>query len=150
MPERLVAAVEKDRTDDRLDRVGQDRRPLRAAISGLALGQSQHLGQSQAQRGAVQAVFAHQVRAHAGEVALVAVREALEQQAGDRQAQHRIAQELKPLVVVGAPAAVGEGPRQQGRLCKAVAQALLQSVEAGVHRGYFVRPSYLMSRNTGP
>jgi hypothetical protein len=66
----------------------------------------------------VQAVLAHQVGADAGQVAFVGARETLVQQAGDRQAQHRIAQELEALVVVGAAAAVRERTRQQAGWAK--------------------------------
>ena len=105
-------------------------------------------------RDALQAVLAHEVRAHAREVAFVAAREALEQQAGDRQVQHRVAQELEALVVVGAMAAVRQRALHQRRAGKAVAQALLQGFQAGVagevHGHYFERPSYFSSRYTGP
>ena len=85
------------------------------------------------QRQAVQAVLAHQVRTDARQVAFVGAREALVQQAGDGQTQHGVAQELEPLVVVGAAAAVRERARQQPRLAEDMAQPLLQGVESRVH-----------------
>ena len=110
------AAVEEGRADQRLERVGQDRRAQRAAAAGLALAEAQQLGQAELERGAIQAVLAHQVGADAGQVALVGIAEAVEQQARDDQAQDRVAEELEALVVVGAEAAVGERPFQQGRV----------------------------------
>jgi hypothetical protein len=71
------------------------------------------LGQAQRERGAVQAVLAHEVGAHARQVAFVAAGEAFVQQRRHCQAQHRVAQEFKPLVVIGTPAAVGQRALQQ-------------------------------------
>ena len=81
----------------------------------------------------MQAVLADQVGADAGEVAFVGAGEALEQQARDDQAQDGVAEELEPLVVVGAEAAMGQGPLQERRVGEAVADALLQGDEAGIH-----------------
>ena len=148
----VEAAVEEGGADQRLERVGQDRRALRAAAAGFALGQAQHLRQAERQRGAVQAVLAHQVGAHARQVAFVRAGEALVQQRRDGQVQHRVAEELEPLVVVGAEAAVRQRARQQRGLRKAMAQALLQGVERGLRcmfAAYLERPSYLISRYTG-
>ena len=96
-------------------------------------GHSKRANSTELQRGTVQAVLAHQVGADAGEVAFVGIAEAVEQQAGDRQAQDRVAEELEPLVVVGAEAAVGQGPLQEARVGEAVADALLEDDEAGIH-----------------
>jgi hypothetical protein len=102
----------------------------------------------------VQAVLAHEVGAHAREVAFVAVGQAFVEQARDRQAQHGIAQEFQPLVVLGAPAAVRERTPQQLGPREGVAQALLQGLqrrcEPRIDAAYLDRPSYLMSTYTGP
>jgi hypothetical protein len=77
----------------------------------------------------VQAVLAHQVRAHARQVALVGAGESARTAGRDRQAQHRVAEELEPLVVVGAEAAVRQRALQQALGSReAVAQPLLQGV----------------------
>ena len=127
------AAVLEGRADQRLERVGEDRGAQRAAAAGLALAQAQQLGQAELQGGAVQAVLAHQVGADPGQVALVGIAEAVEQQAGDGQAEHGVAEELETLVVVGAEAAVGQGPLQEAGVGEAVADALLQDDETGIH-----------------
>jgi hypothetical protein len=44
-----------------------------------------------------------------------------------------VAEELEPLVVVGAEAAVGQGPLQEAGVGEAVADALLKNDEAGIH-----------------
>ena len=127
------AAVLEGGADQGLEGVGQDRGAQGAAAAGLALAQAEQLGQAELQGGAVQAVLAHQVGADAGQVALVGVAEAVEQEAGDGQAQDGVAEELETLVVVGAEAAVGQGPLQEAGVGEAVADALLQDDEAGIH-----------------
>ena len=150
---RLEAAVEERRADQRLERVGEDRRALGAAAARLALRQAQHVGQAERQRHAVQAVLAHQVGPHAGQVAFVRTGEALEQQARDGQAEHRVAEELEALVVIGAEAAMGQRAGQQPGLREAVAEPLLQLIEKRIHpgRAQLERecPRYLISRKTG-
>jgi hypothetical protein len=69
------------------------------------------------------------VGANTGEVTLVRAGEALEQQAGYRQAEHGIAEEFEALVVIGAEAAVRQRARQQRRLPEAVADAALEIVD---------------------
>jgi len=137
----VEAAVEEGGADDGLERVGEDGHALRAAAAGLALGQAQHLGQPQRQGDLVQAVLAHEVRADAREVAFVGAGEAVEQQARDGEAQHRIAEELEPFVVIGAEAAVPQRPLEQAFLCEAVAESLLQGGETGIHDGQATSPS---------
>ncbi len=127
------AAVEEGRADQRLERVGEDRRAQRAAAARLAFTEAQRLGQAELERGTVQAVFANEMGADARQVAFVGVAEAVEQQARDDQAQDRVAEELEALVVVGTEAAVGERAFQQGRVAEPVADALLQCYEAGIH-----------------
>ena len=129
----LQAAVEEGGADQRLEGVGQDRCAQGAAAARLALAEAQRLGQAELERGPVQAVLAHQMGADAGEVALVGAAEAVEEEARDDQAQHRVAEELEPLVVVGAEAAVGQRALQERRIAEAVADALLERDERRVH-----------------
>ena len=81
----------------------------------------------------MQAVLAHQMGADAGQIALVGAGEAFVQQAGHGQAQHGIAEELEPLVVVGAEAAVRQRAGQQFGLAEAVTEALLEGSDLGAH-----------------
>ena len=124
-PSRKVAPISASSASARID--ARSAPPPRASPSP----RRSDFGQAELRRGAVQAVLAHQVGANAGQVAFVGVAEAVEQQAGDGQAQDRVAEELEPLVVVGAEAAMRERPFQQRRIGEAVADALLQCVEAG-------------------
>ena len=130
---RLQAAVEEGRADQRLERVGQDRRAQGAAAARLALAEAERLGQAELERGAIEAVFADEVGANARQVALVGVAEAVEQQARDDQAEDGVAEEFEALVVVGAVAAMGERSFQERRVGEAVTDALLECVEAGIH-----------------
>jgi hypothetical protein len=77
----------------------------------------------------VQHVLAHQVGADAGQVALGGFVVLLEQQIGDCHVQHRVAEELKPLVVVGAKAAVCERADEQLALAEGVTQALREGIK---------------------
>ena len=129
----VEAAVLEGRADQRLERVGEDRGAQRAAAARFAFAEAQQLGQAELQRGAVQAVLAHEMGANAGQVALVGAAEAVEQQARDDQAQDRVAEEFEALVVVGAEAAVGQRPLQEAGVGKAVSDALLEDDEAGIH-----------------
>jgi hypothetical protein len=81
----------------------------------------------------VQAVLAHQ-GAQARQVALGAVAQGLVQHVGHAQPQHRVAQELQALVVVGRMAAVRQRALQQGRVGEAMVQALLQGLQLGQRR----------------
>ena len=154
-PGGVEAAVQEGGADDGLERIGEDRDAQRTAAARLALGQPQHLGHAERQRDLVQAVLAHEVGAHAGEIALVGPGEALEQQARDGEAEHRVAEEFEPLVVVGPEAAVPQRTLEQALLRELVAQSLLQCGETRIHGGtggdYFALelPWYLISRYTG-
>jgi pyrroline-5-carboxylate reductase len=71
--------------------------------------------------------------AHAGQVAFVGAGKSLVEQGRNGGLQHRVAEKLEALVVVGTGAAMGQRSAQQARLQEAVAQALLQRVKTCVH-----------------
>jgi hypothetical protein len=102
----VVPGIDVDGAEDGFHGVSQDGRALRTAATGFAFRQAQVLGQLQRHGDAVQHVLPHQVRAHAGEVALWRVGELAEQQVGHREVEHRVAQEFQAFVVVRAEAAV--------------------------------------------
>ena len=135
----LEAAVEERRADQRLERVGEDRGAQRAAAARLAFAEAKQLRQAELERGAVQAVLADEVGAHARQVAFVGVAEAIEQQARDDEAEHGVAEKFEPLVVVGAEAAMGQRALQEAGIGEAVADALLQCDETGIHAGRVCR-----------
>ena len=127
---RVEAAVEEGRADHCFERVGQDGDALRAAAAGLAFGQAQDFRQAQRERHLVKAVLAHEVGTHTRQIAFVRAGEAIEQQARDREAQYRVAEEFEALVVVGAVAAVPQCTLEQRFVGKAVAEARLQCGES--------------------
>jgi molecular chaperone DnaK len=117
---------------------GNDKAVIDAKIEALSnasmpVMQKAYADQAQAEGGAVQAVFAHQVGAHAGQVALVGAAEALVQQRRDGQAEHGVAEELQPLVVLRPETAVRQRALQQGRVAEGVTEPLLQGEERRVH-----------------
>ena len=120
------AGIQLHGADQRLHGVREDRGALRPAAAGLALGQADQAGQAQLDGDLVQRFLAHQVRAHAAELALVGLRVAAVEQPRHAGREHGIAQEFEALVVVAAEALVGQRPAQQGGVGEAVAQALLQ------------------------
>ncbi len=96
-------------------------------------GEPHHVGQAEREGSAVQAVLAHEVRPHAGQVALVGAGEPLVEQGGDGSLEDGVAEEFEALVVVRAEAAVRERAGQQAGLGEAVAEPLLEGVESGIH-----------------
>ncbi len=125
----LEAGIKVDRTDDGLQRIGQNRGALGASALGLAFAEAHDLGQAQLHRQAVQHVLAHQMGSDAGEVALVTAVEAAVEQARHTETEYGVAQELEALVVLGPEALVGHGPHQQAGVGKHVPQPLLQRLE---------------------
>ena len=65
----------------------------------------------------------------------VGTSEAFEQQAGDGQAEHGVAEEFEPFVVIGAEAAVRERTLQQRFALELVAQPALQGLQRRQVRG---------------
>ena len=57
----------------------------------------------------------------------------VEQQAGDRQAQDRVAEEFEALVVIGAEAAMPQRTLEQALVREAMAEPLLQCGETSIH-----------------
>src|SRR5690606_26705314 len=123
------AGVQVDRADQRLERVGQDGGAVRAARAGLAFTQAQQRRQRQPQREPVQRVLLDQVGPHARQVALRQFRETDVQQVRDGQVQHRVAEKLEALVVVGRETAVRERELEQPRVRERVLKARLQRDE---------------------
>ena len=125
----VVASIQIHRAQHGFKRIGQDGGALVAARAHFALTQAHDAGQAQLQRQAVQRVLFDQVGANAREVTFWQAAQLFEQQMRHTQIEHRVAQKLQTLVVVGAEAAVRQSALQQSRLRKVVLQALLQRVQ---------------------
>src|SRR5262249_35696674 len=124
------APVEEYRTDERFERRGEDRWPPRSAALQLALAEAQLLSQREVLRQLVQGLLAHQARAQPRQVPFGQIAEALEQFSRDHAVENAVAEELQPLVVGRAVAAVRERLLEQLGTGKGVADALAQSLPA--------------------
>ena len=128
LPGRSDAAVQIDRRQHRLHRVGLDGGPVPSAAGLLPFAQAQVLPQVQLCGHLHQALFAHQSRPGTGQLPLGQVGVVAVQVVGHHHAQNGISQKLQPLVALElAPAlvgtgAVGQGVFQQGRILERVSQ----------------------------
>ena len=126
----VETAVQEGRADQRLQRIGQDRRALRAAAARLAVGQAQRpaAGRAPAQHGA------GFPRAPGGRARASGRLRQSRKSAGRAgrhgHVEHRVAQELEPLVVLDAEScgASTRAPATQAARRRAPS-ALLQCVE---------------------
>ena len=124
-------AVEVDRAEQRLERVGEDRAATEAAALQLTAAEPQLLAEPQPARDRGQRAAAHQRRPVAAQVALVGVRVLAKQQHRDGEVEHRVAEELEPLVVALAGAAVRERRVEQRRVAESVPEARLGPFAGG-------------------
>ncbi len=109
----LVAAVQVDRADQRLQAVGQDGAAPETTALQLAAAQAQHFTQPEAAGDHGQRLFPHQHGAHPRQIAFCRLRQAQEYRLADDEVEQRVAEELEALVVVAAGASVGERALQQ-------------------------------------
>ncbi len=81
----------------------------------------------------MQGFLLDQIGANTGKIALVELGQALVQQIGHRQIQHRVAQKLQSFVVVGTETAMGQRLIEQICIGENMLQPLLQCQPARVH-----------------
>ena len=152
---RLVAAVQEDRRDDRLERVGQDRlfRPRIALLGRLA--QTQVAAELEPPRGFGERGAAYQVSLELRQAPLVHPGERPQQGVGDHETERRVAEELERLVV--GPAALLVGERRVGqRACdetavpERVAEPALELRQFGVAAGRRHRGCWAPGAPGGP
>ena len=91
-------AVEVDRPDHRLDRVGHDRGLVAPAGGLLAAAEQQELAEPERAADLGQRPGVDHGRAQLGQLALGQVGVGAVEGVGDDQPQHRVAEELQPLV----------------------------------------------------
>src|SRR4029079_18342491 len=128
---RLEARVEEHGAEQRLERVGEDRRAAEAAALELALAQASALADRDAERRLRERRLVHERGAQPRQVALGKLREALVEERRDGAIEQAVAEELEPLVVRRAEAAVRERLAGELRVCEGVAQQALERGEVG-------------------
>ena len=131
------AAVEIERRDDGLHRVGEDGGALAAAGVLLAAAEADVAAQAQLRGDGVQALLTHQASPQPGHPALGHVGEAPEQRVRHHHAQNGVAQELQPLVALaaGGTALVCIGAvRQRGLQKPSVTEAVAEFFLKGFHQ----------------
>ncbi len=131
---RIEAAIEEHRAEDRLQRIGQDRRPAKPTALELALAQAQLVRQQQHLRDLVQRLLLDQIGPHARQIALVQLAEHAIEHVRHGAIQDRIAEKFQALVVHRVVAAMRERLLQQLRFAEAIAKALLQCFQTHVQR----------------
>jgi hypothetical protein len=132
---RVDATIEIHGPEDRLHRVGQDRRLEAAAGCDLPPAQAQQLAEPDRSTHLRQSGRVHQRGAGLGQVAFGPVAETRVEPLRHHEAQDRVAEELQPFVrgrprVLSAPGAVGEGKLEQRGVAEPVAEPVHE------HRGF--------------
>ena len=122
----VEAAVQVDRAEQRFERVGQDRFAAEAAGFQLARAEPQLLAELDLGSDDGERLATDQARAEARQLALVGGAELAEHQHGDDAVEHRVAEELQPLVVGTAGATMGKRRFQQRRVTALVAERVEQ------------------------
>src|SRR5205823_3104975 len=97
---RVPAAVEEHRADERLEDIRQDARLVAAAALLLALAEQDEAADIELARDRRQPGLADDLQPRDAEVALATARVARHQLVCDGEAEHRVADELEPLVIV--------------------------------------------------
>ncbi len=102
----LEAILQVDGTEKRFGGIGQDGFAPEPARAQLATAQPQHRPDADGRTDAGQWPGADELRAQSAQCALAGGRKAVEQFLGHHHAQHGVAEEFQPLVVVVVEAAV--------------------------------------------
>jgi hypothetical protein len=142
---RVRPAVEIDRPDDRLERIGQDRRLAAAAGAVFALSEQDELTERDLIGDLGEGSGVDDGLAQIGEVAFGQRAVAPVRQIGDGPAEYSVAEELEALVrrlarEFGAPRPVRERLAEQGIVTEGVTQSDREVVQIGRGRQrYFTR-----------
>src|ERR1700681_3547824 len=118
----VESCVEQDRTEQRFQRISEDRRPARAAAFQLSLTQSNRFSEIERKCQPMQRLLVDEIRAHPGQVSLRDLREATVSADADGAIEHAVADEFETLVVFRAEAAVGQSLAEQLRLPEIVTE----------------------------
>ena len=140
----VETGIEVNRSEDRFQRIGEDRGACRAAAFQLAFAQAQDFADFQLLRQSVQAFLAHQIGTQARQVAFGQGRETVIEDSGDDAIQDAITKEFQPFVIGRAETAMGQRRPQQRRIGKAMADPLGKDLQG--HAYLAVVPLYSISR----
>ena len=138
-PDRLHAAIEVDRRDQRLEQVGEDRRRHRSILYRKPFSHDQEVDQLQLLTEPAAGLAAHHHRLNASQVSLERIGERAVEPLADEKSQNRVAEKLKPLVggqPMLCPGGVRQGGDEQGRVAEIMSDPPLafRQVDAGVER----------------
>ena len=131
---RIEPRIEEYRPEQRLDGIGEDRGTAKAATLQFAFAQAQALAQAQLEGHFRERTLVHERGAKPRKIAFGKLRKPLVEQCRHRAVEQRIAEELEPLVVGRAEAAVREGLEREIGLAERVTEAALQLGEVGDRR----------------
>ena len=114
--------IEPYRSEHRFQRVGENRRPARAAASGLAFAQPYRCAKIVGERESVQGVPVDKIGAKARKLAFGQLRKSLIQRHGNHAIEDAVPDELEALVLIRAEAAMRQRLAQQFRTTKSVTE----------------------------
>ena len=122
----VKAAIEENRGEHGLERIRQDRRAPEAATLEFALAEPEKERELELLGDIGKRCLLDEVCPDAREITLVERAVMMEEQRGDGDVQHRVAQKLKALVVTRAMASMRQRLLKQGRLVELVAERVLE------------------------
>ena len=125
------APLDVDGADDRLEGVGQDRGLVAPARAFLAPAQPDVVAQMQPARHVGQRPHVDHRRTQLGQVPLGQIGILAEQRVGDDQPEHRVAEELQPLIGRQAAILIGERPVRERTLQQLRAEARVEGAQQG-------------------
>ena len=121
----VETGIEKDRAEQRLQRVGENGRAIRSTRQGFAFAKEQTRAETQISSHCRQRLRAHQSRAPIRQPTLVNDATGVEQSA-DGQPKRGVAEKLKTLIVMRSVTAVGQRGIEQTAVAKGVTEAILK------------------------
>src|SRR4029453_15759852 len=124
----IEAGVQKDRAEQRLECVGENRRTLCTPAALLAFAQPDHTAEVEGGAEAGQYLAVHEIRAHSREIAFGDVGEPPVKYGRDCAVQHGVADELEALVVPGPKTGVRQRRAQELGVRKYITEPVKERV----------------------
>ena len=146
-PRLVDAAIEVNRSDDRLDRVGEDRIARLTATAQFTGSQPQDVAEFEFARNTGQRLAFDQMRPHATQLAFIRIVDGFVQIVRDLEAENGVAEKFQTLVVACTQTAVRQGALEQRGIFELIVDALLQAPHGG---GIDADPVNTMTMKTLP